>query len=244
MKRYSLEVKNKVKSLRSSGNTYSEIRKKIGINFPKSTLSGLCKGVVLPADYVDKVGKINFENLSRARSGAWAVNKIKREKFLESLDRINEPIALKVREKSVAKVALAMLCLGEATKYGTGSAFSLGSSNPKIIILFLFWLKQCFDFKEEKVRCTVQCRADQDVPELEKYWQNITGFPKHLFYQARIDPRTVGKPTRKLGYKGVLKIDYFDTKVQLELESLVKLVYNKAIIRARSIPVERLRGTE
>lgn len=235
MKRYSQEVKSRVKNLRSLGNTYSEIRKELGISFPKSTLRDLCRGVILPKSYFDKVGKINFENLSRARSGAWEVNRMKRKRFLDGLDKINEPIAQEIRGKPIAKIALAMLCLGEASKYGTGSTFSLGSSNPKIILLFLFWLRQCFDFKEEKVRCTVQCRADQDTLDLERYWQNITGLPKRLFYKTRIDPRTIGKPTKKPDYKGVLKVDYLDTKVQLELESLIKLVYNKAIMRARSL---------
>ncbi|MBI4079144.1 MAG: hypothetical protein HY429_02505 [Candidatus Levybacteria bacterium] len=79
----------------------------------------------------------------------------------------------------------------------------------------------------EKIRCTVQCRADQDIIVLEKFWLDVTKIPRRLFYKAQIDPRTRGKPTKKKDYKGVLRIDYFDTKVQLELESLAQLVYNE-----------------
>ncbi len=64
------------------------------------------------------------------------------------------------------------------------------------------------------------------IDELEKYWMNVTKVPKRLFYKSRIDPRTIGKPTRKKEYKGVLKIDYFDSKVQHDLESLENLMYN------------------
>ena len=53
--------------------------------------------------------------------------------------------------------------------------------------------------------------------------------PKRLFYPTRVDSRTVGKPTLKSNYKGVLKINYFDTRVQLELEALADLVYNKLL---------------
>lgn len=95
-----------------------------------------------------------------------------------------------------------------------------------IIQLFLELLKSCFDFKLDKIRCTVQCRADQDILALEKFWMDITKIPKSLFYKARIDPRTIGKPTTNKEYRGVLRVDYFDTKVQLELESLSDLVYN------------------
>jgi len=129
-----------------------------------------------------------------------------------------------------------MLCLGEARKYNSSGSFSLGSSDPRIIIIFLVLLEVCFDYNQDKVRCTVQCRADQDTKELEGFWQDVTRIPRKLFYKTRIDPRTIGKPTKRLDYRGVLKVDYFDTKVQLELESLSSLVYNQLKLKwARSL---------
>ena len=80
---------------------------------------------------------------------------------------------------------------------------------------------------KKKFRCTVMCRADQNIKELEKYWQEKSGIPKEQFYKTRIDARSIGKPTKKVGYKGVLKVDYMDTKIQLELESLADLLYNQ-----------------
>ena len=77
----------------------------------------------------------------------------------------------------------------------------------------------------------MQCRADQDVIALEEFWINATKIPKRLFYKSRIDPRTYGKPTLKSNYKGVLRIDYFDTKVRIELESLANLIYNQLAVK-------------
>lgn len=74
------------------------------------------------------------------------------------------------------------------------------------------------------------CRADQNIQDLESYWQVVTGIPREYFYKAQIDSRTIGKPTKKSGYKGVLRIDYFDTKMQLDLESLADLVYNEILL--------------
>lgn len=228
MNRYSPEIKFRVRKLRSEGDTYSEISRKLEVKFPKSTLYELCKGIILPQSYIEKVGKLNFESLKKAQAKSWKINKIKREAFFMRLNRINNSIAKKIKNQDIAKISLAMLCLGEASKYSrTGSSFYLGSSNPKIVVLFLSLLKKCFDFKIEKVRATVQCRADQNAGALEKYWQRITKIPRRLFYKALIDPRTVGKPTKKKGYKGVLRVDYFDTKIQLELESLADLIYNQ-----------------
>ena len=203
-----------------------EISTLVNRKIPKSTLTEWCKEISLPSDYLEKINKLNSKNLGKARSIAVAINRIKREELLTTIQQTNLPIAQHIISKEVAKIALAMLCLGEASKSGGSSNFYLGSSNPKIIILFIELLKYCFDFKPEKIRATVQCRSDQDIQKLEKYWQTVTKIPSTQFYKTRIDPRTIGKPTRKAEYKGVLKVDYFNRKIQLELESLSNLIYN------------------
>ncbi|MBI2190129.1 MAG: hypothetical protein HYU49_01145 [Candidatus Levybacteria bacterium] len=225
--RYNLFLIEDARKLRTQGKTYGEIRTILKLNIPKSTLSEWCKKISLPATYSERITKLNLNNLNKARLIALEINKIKREEFLRVLDQKNLSISKEVRDYSTAKIALAMLCLGEASKYNSKTAFCLGSSDPRIIIIFLELLKKCFNFNIEKVRCTLQCRADQDIRSLEEFWMNVTKIPKRLFYKARIDPRTIGKPTKKTDYKGVLKVNYFDTKVQLELESLAKLVYNQ-----------------
>src|SRR3989344_8398446 len=210
MKRYPAQIIEKARQLRSFGKTYSEIRTSLKINSPKSTLSYWCRGVQLPPEYIQFISSLNKETLNKARKTAVAVNRIKREAFFKSLEEINKPIAGKINDIHTAKIALAMLCLGEASKYngGRSKTFYLGNSDPKIISMFLSLLKKCFDFHLEKVRCTVQCRADQDTEELKEYWSSITHVPKKLFYKPLIDPRTKGKPTHNKEYKGVLRVDY------------------------------------
>lgn len=228
--KYSIQTINKACELRRLGNTYGEIKTILNLAVPKSTLSEWCQNISLPPEYSKRINKLNLTNLSRGRQIAVEMNKIKREKFLTKIDNNNLSIAKMIHQIETAKIALAMLCLGEASKYNrkTRTCFSLGNSDPRIIVLFLNLLKLCFDFNINKVRCTVQCRADQNIGELENYWRGITAMPKKLFYKTRIDPRTIGKPTKKSNYKGVLKVDYFDTKVQLDLESLANLIYNEA----------------
>lgn len=236
MRRYSSELIQKIQALRAQGKTFSEIRSILQTKIPKGSLSFIVKNVKLPRYYYKKVKKLNYQHLFKARVKALEINRKKRKEFLKHLDTINGSISKKIHNSSSAKIALSMLCLAEASKSKTQSeCFTLGNSDPRIIKMFLILLQKCFDFQLTKVRCTVQCRADQDIQSLEKYWQDITGVPKKLFYKSRIDPRTVGKPTKKKGYMGVLRIDYLDKKVQLELESLAQLVYNQLDIRARSL---------
>jgi hypothetical protein len=224
----SQEIIDIVRQLRTEGKTYSEIRNRINLQVPKSTLSEWCKHTVLPENYRASIDELNIQNLGKARATAVMMNKVKREKFFENIRKINEPLSQKIHEGDTAKIALSMLCLGEASKSKSkGGSFVLGNSDPRIIVLFLELLKVCFQFDIEKVRCTVQCRADQDESKLKEYWQQVTQIPVKYFYKSRIDPRTIGKPTLREGYQGVLRVDYFDKKVQLELESLADLVYNQ-----------------
>lgn len=224
---YNKPLIQKAVKLRSEGLTYREIRSALNLEIPKGTLHSWFKDIVLPKSYYDKVAKLNAEHLIIARKIAVEANKVKRQEFLSGLDKINSKVAGSIHSFNAAKIALAMLCLGEASKYKPRRSFNLGSSDPRIIIIFLVLLRKCFNFNQEKVRCTVQCRADQNTEELERFWLNVTKIPHKQFYKAQIDPRTVGKPTKKKNYKGVLKIDYLDIKVQLELESLANLVYNQ-----------------
>ena len=227
MSKYPTAIPKKVNKLRSNGKTYREIRKILQLNIPKSTLSKWCKNISLPSEYPEKIAKLNLNNLSKARLIAKKVNKIKRDKYLKEIEQKNLSLAQSIHKLDTAEIALAMLCLGEASKSSRGTSFYLGNSDSKIILLFLNLLKRCFEFNLEKVRCTVQCRADQNIKNLERFWIKETKIPKRLFYKARIDPRTIGKPTKNKDYKGVLRVDYFDNNVRLELESLANLVYNQ-----------------
>jgi len=226
--RYSKDLVSKIRKLRSDGKTYSEINKTLHTKLAKSSLHWICKDTLLPLSYINRISRLNVENLGKARATSLAVRQAKKEEFEEKIYQINLPIANKINNKNTAKIALAMLCLGEASKSGGKSSFCLGNSDHRIITLFLRFLKICFeDFDSKKIRCTVQCRADQDTSELERYWQEASKIPFDQFYKTRIDPRTIGKPTLKKGYRGVLKVDYLNTKTQLELESLAQLVYNR-----------------
>lgn len=220
-------MKQKAQTLRKKGKTFSEINQILGTNIPKSTLSTWCKGIKLSQNYYSKVKKMNQFNLIIARSIAWKSNKKKRIDYLNKLDIDNNPIAQSINNYSTWMIALAMLCLGEASKSKSKHrSFSLGSSDPRIIIIFLSLLKKFPTFDVKKLRCTVQCRADQNTDILEKYWLKITRIPKKLFYKTRPDQRTIGKPTKNKDYMGVLVVDYFQKDIQLKLESLANIVYN------------------
>jgi len=219
-----LKLKEKVTKLRKQGKTYSEINQSLKMQIPKSTLSGWCNNISLPMNFKRKIQEYNKFNLDKARKVALAVNRIKREKYLQSVMSRNKHLKGALNNKNTAKIALVMLYLGEGSKTQRGSLM-LGSSDPFIVSLFLRLLRYCYKIDESKFRCTLQCRADQDIKKLEKFWSGVTKIPLPQFYKARIDPRTIGKPSRNLNYKGVCRIDYFSAELLIEFKQIPEIIH-------------------
>ena len=136
--------------------------------------------------------------------------------YLSKIRQENEHLLAAVRNADVAKIVLIILYICEGSKNRRG-ALTFGNSSPEVIRMFLKLLRQCYIIDEKKFRCTVQCRADQDIKELECFWSRTTKIPISQFYTARIDPRTKGKRSQKQNYKGVCRIDYFSGHIFTEL---------------------------
>lgn len=99
-----------------------------------------------------------------------------------------------------------------------------GNSDPLIIKMFVALMRRCYKLDESKFRVTVQCRADQDTGLLEKFWSEVTQIPVSQFYTAMVDRRTIGKKSRKIDYKGVCRIDYFSSFIDLELKHIAAMM--------------------
>lgn len=222
------KIKEKVIKLRKQGKTYLEIQKVLKRNMPKSNLSYWCRNIPLPGNYQRKIEEYNKFNLNKARKIALIVNKNKREKYLKSVASRNKHLPIIFKNKNVAKISAALLYLAEGQKRKRGSLM-FGNSDPFIIDLFLHLLRYCYNIDETKFRCTLQCRADQNIKKLERFWSQVTKISLSQFYKARIDSRTIGKPSKKLDYKGVCRIDYFSADLYIELTQIPKIIHKNII---------------
>ena len=97
-----------------------------------------------------------------------------------------------------------------------------GNSDPAVVRMFVDLMRECYTLDERKFRCTLQCRADQDIKKLERFWSETTKIPREQFYKARIDKRTFGQVSEKQEYKGVCRIDYFSSALDLELKRIAR----------------------
>jgi len=221
------KLKKEATKLRKQGKTYAEIQDALKTSIPKSTLSNWCRDIKLPKEYQDRIQRIVVGNAQRGREIALIVNRIKRKKYLKSVTDRNKHLASALENKDTAKIALAMLYLGEGGKRLKTGALMFGNSDPFIISLFLHLLRHCYDIDETKFRGTLQCRADQNTKKLEKFWSRISEIPLSRFYKPNIDSRTKGKPTKKLDYKGVCRINYFSADIFIELMKIPKIIYSE-----------------
>lgn len=216
-------IKDEVRSLRAKGMTYSQIKSYLNIPLPKSTISYWCRGVTKPAEYYQNLANIVGANLKRSRNLAVKAKNKKMQEYYRSIYEINKNIRGLLNDKKVVKLILSILYLAEGTKKHR-SSLTFGNSDPGIIKFFLNLLRQSYAIDESKFRCTIQCRADQNIKKLEKFWSIQTGIPLSKFYKARIDSRTIGRVSRNKGYLGVCRLDYFSAHIFHELEIINQII--------------------
>lgn len=210
-------LKEEAIALRQQGKSYGEIQIVLDTKIPKSTLSYWCKNYSFTHLQLNRIEKRISAGGEKGRAAALAAKRARREQYRENLRIKNRDLVqVLFRDLMTAKTGLVILYLAEGAKNRKGSLM-FGNSNPNIILMFLKLLHLVYDIDESKFRCTVQCRADQDVKTLERHWSRITSIPLSQFYKTRVDARTIGKTSRKKDYKGVCRLEYFSADVYHDL---------------------------
>ncbi len=220
---YSNEIKQKTGNLRSSGWSLGEISLKMGI--PKSTILGWVRDICLSEK---QKGRIKQKIIASGAIGRPLAVKANREKIEKWKEGIREEVKhfgrLAQQSPKISKLICGILYLCEGAKYPSTRGLIFINSDPTVIQCFLNLLRRFFNIKEDKLRCQVMYRWDQDNKKLKRYWSNITGIPLKQFFNNKPDIRTKGKPTRKINYKGVCGIQYSDTSLQFTLQSIREVI--------------------
>lgn len=217
-------VQNKAIELRKQGFTYSEISQQLS-NVPKGTLSSWLKEVTLSQKAQNKIKKTTKKQMGKNRTLAIKAIQNKKINLQKELTLKNSKFSKYLIDKNFSKIALALIYACEGSK--SGDHLTFGNSDPAIIKLFLKLLREVYSLDENKFRCTLQAREDQNIKQLEIFWSKTTNISPKLFYQARIDKRTIGKISRKKDYKGVCRIDYLSAYLYHDLYSLISIIMGR-----------------
>jgi hypothetical protein len=210
--------------LRKMGMSYSDISKHFSYMVPKSTLSLWLSDIILDPELSEKIRVSGAKKLHSTILRSIELRKARRYQYFEQIRSNNANLSKLSNNIDVSKLVLSMLYLAEGSKRKNGSIVFC-NSDPYIISLFLHLFRVCYRLDQVKIRCTVQCRADQNVPELEQFWSQITGIPLENFLKAQVDKRTIGIITKKVGYMGVCRIDYYSSHIFHELSEIPKIYF-------------------
>ncbi|MCA9328443.1 hypothetical protein KC950_01905 [Candidatus Saccharibacteria bacterium] len=100
------------------------------------------------------------------------------------------------------------------------------NTNPAIIKLFVDFLRKDVGIPKQRFRLQIQIHEGDDKLGLEKYWQHVTGIPRHQFNKTIVRP--VGKKVGKSN--GTCKVRFADKstykKLELKLIEVLDGVYN------------------
>ncbi|MDP2924205.1 MAG: hypothetical protein Q8O30_10885 [Candidatus Omnitrophota bacterium] len=222
---YSTQIKEKARQLRKRGWSLGEINQKL--NIPKNTLSGWVKEIKLTKK---QKRRIKQKEITSAAQGRILAAKLSIQKLTLWKNTIRKRVAhfgkIPFENQEIGKLICGMIYLCEGAKYPSTRCLTFSNTDPKMIQFFLTILRSYFKIDEKKFRCRIQYRYDQNPEKLMKFWSWLTKIPLKQFYKAYSDKRTKNKPTTKKGYKGVCGLQYFDTSLQFELQSIGEAVIN------------------
>lgn len=115
----------------------------------------------------------------------------------------------------------AMLYWGEGyKKIIRNSAVDFANSDPRMISLFLVFLRKLYKLDETRLRIYLYCHANQNVNEIIRFWSTLTNISPTQFTKPYIrkDFREEG---REMKY-GLVHIRYYDKKLLLEILSQIE----------------------
>lgn len=220
------KLKNKAIKLRKEGLSLRKVENRLGV--PKSTLSYWFKNVELSVKQKEKLHNDWKKALIKARKKAiqWH-NEQKAKRFqIAKKEAKNVFKNININNPAVIELALAALYFGEGSKKHVETA--MGNSDPLILKFFITTLRNIYHLNDDKIKCALYLRADQNPEKIKHYWAEELGLPLNNFKHTSIDKRTVGSKTYP-NYRGVCNVRCGNVAIQRKLMYLAEIFFEKTI---------------
>jgi len=117
------------------------------------------------------------------------------------------------------KIAGIMLYWAEGTQKGCTVDFA--NSNPKMVKIFLRFLREICGVNESRLRLYLYAYSYQDLKKLKLYWHDVTCIPLDQFTKPYVRKGTKNHSGRKLVY-GLVHIRYNDKRLLELIQSWIK----------------------
>ena len=220
--------KNTAIELRQKGLSYSDIQKRTDV--PKSTLSLWLKNV--------KLDPVQMKNLEDRRLQVARANARRRIlKTSELIEEIKNSSAEDIKEISKRELWLMGIMLywreravsGNQTDIRNGLRFT--SSDPYLIKLFLKWLQQIGNIKNEEIKFDIFIGEDKKtsidaIKEVVIHWSQVTSFPKeqflnHIYFQKNSLARKMKPGYKKRKYSTPKKSQFGLLRIRVKASSML-----------------------
>ncbi len=201
------KLKQKAIKLRKQGKTYSEILTEVSV--AKSTLSLWLKEVGLS---ISQKQRITEKRKQAQRRGADAQRnkRIKKQNFL--IQKAQSEIgSISNRELWLLGIALywAEGSKEKETHYGSRASFS--NSDPRMIALFIKWLRQCIKIPTEDIFADLYIHESHKdkIDEVLKKWSSILKLPLSFFKHTYLKKNKINTKRKNTGalYIGLLRVN-------------------------------------
>jgi hypothetical protein len=198
--------KAKAITLRKEGKTYSDILRAIPV--AKSTLGIWLKDAKLSTPEKQKF--TIAKKLASLRGG-----QAKRKQRIEKQDGIISRANLEIKGISGRELFLigVIMYWAEGAKekeYHPGSQLQFSNMDPKMIQIFLIWLKKVCKIDKNMIIFNIFLHKTHKhrVEEIRQYWSKVTGFPVTNFSTVYWKKNNIKTNRKNVGekYNGVLKI--------------------------------------
>ena len=97
-----------------------------------------------------------------------------------------------------------------------GTSVDFANSDPKMVQLFLKFLRNICGVQESKIRIYLYCYPQHNLNQLVRYWSGVTDVPRTQFTRPFVRQDAAGKVGQKLKH-GLVHVRYGDKKLLWQL---------------------------
>jgi transposase len=225
--------KNLALKYRLQGKSYNEITKLLGV--PKSTLSGWFYNLQLSEPARQRLQSKVYEG---SLKGLIKKNKQQTLTAQKNAKTIRTAASSQIAHLSKKELLLlgAGLYWGEGykrpiVKNGKAKSYhpvSLSNSDPKLVAVFLKFLREICEIKEEKLHAGLRIYQHQNAEQLLQFWTKLTNIPKERFekFYYGVSKSSLGKrPFNILPY-GTIQIRVNSTNTYHKIMGWIEGIQN------------------
>lgn len=181
------EKKLRARELRREGQSIKSIARELGVS--QGSVSLWCRDIVLTSEQLQTLER----NSKDPNYGKRLQNSLKQQHIrAERTERLKRDGIDEVDKLSKRELLLVGIALYWAEGYKKDSQAGLGSSDPKMMQLYVRWLQTCFGYSLSDLmfRVTVNESHEYRIGEIVNFWAKLFGideanFQKPFFQHAK-----------------------------------------------------------